>query len=320
MNRADFNKQLEREPRFILALIAAVYGMWLVHNQAQTDFGMVLFGARTLIAGGDPYTAIGPHGAYHYPHAFIYPATALVALTPFTLLPTDVATLLWVGGCSALLAYGITRKHWYLLPMFASESFLNNARLGQWSLLFTAMFFFPSVAIFSAVKPQAALPMLVASPHHRRTITYAVGGALTLLLVSFMLMPDWPRHWLANVRSTQYLVAPIVRPAGMVLAVLMVSRWRRWETWLILALACVPQTEAWYGVLPLFLIPATLLESALLAVVSTVGHFVGALLLPMSLPPTAFLDYLGNVLILTMYLPAAIFVFLRPNRYERPAT
>ncbi|CAN5306555.1 hypothetical protein BH23GEM2_BH23GEM2_24260 [soil metagenome] len=78
-----------RRQRVILAMCVAVIAMaglwWQNHLRGgyRTDFGMIWFGARTMLAGGNPYELVGPGLQFEWMYLLLYPGTALVAGIPF---------------------------------------------------------------------------------------------------------------------------------------------------------------------------------------------------------------------------------------------
>ena len=140
--------------------------------------------------------------------------------------------------------------------MFASMAFSSSVQLSQWSILTTAMLFLPWLAILAAVKPQSALPVLMTSPSRTSIIAALVGGAL-LFAASLFLLPGWPLEWWHIIRAGEQLRAPVTRLGG-VFILLALIRWRRPEAWLIVLTAVMPQSWAWYNVLVLLAIPATI--------------------------------------------------------------
>lgn len=137
------------------------------------------------------------------------------------------------------------------------------------------------------------------------------------MIASLILLPSWPVEWLAAVGSSNNMEPPIVRFGG-VLILLVLFRWRRPESWLVLSLACLPQSWGWYGALPLLLIPNTLHESLLLAAVATFGAYLGASIIPELASADAFFGWVGSMIVLTMYVPAVLIILRRPNAGPSP--
>ncbi|MFN2604026.1 MAG: hypothetical protein ABR582_14890, partial [Gemmatimonadaceae bacterium] len=306
--------------RLVVALAFGIYGAQLIRHQYQrvvhTDFGMVWYGARAMLHHQDPYVLIGPGLPFDYGWHLIYPATALAAVSPLAGFSESTAATIFVGLSTFLLALGVTRDGWFLLPIFATEAFASSARLGQWSILFTAALFFPTLAFFSIAKPQAALPVLATSTCWLSIKRSAI-GALILLAASTAFLPDWIHGWVANMRATHFMDAPVTEFAG-VFTLLLLCRWRRPEAWLVLTLAFMPQSWGWYGTLPLFAVPGSFLESAALVVFSSCVSFFAATILPAGLSDREFHSFLAQTLIISTYIPATILVLLRPNKGVGP--
>lgn len=285
------------------------------------DFGIAWFGAKALLHGANPYVLVGEGRVYEWPwDVVLYPGTAMVAAIPFTLLSQWAATLLFVWISTALLAYAITADGWYRMPLFLSSAFIVAASAAQWSPLLSAALCIPSLAWLLAVKPNLGLALL-ASATGERTVKVAIVGGAVLLVVSLMIYPAWPTQWLHAIRSVTNMHAPVLLPGG-VFVLLALLRWRRPEARLIVALACVPQTNSWYEALPLLLVPATFRESIMLSVVSTTGGAWWQVLVGRQFI-TGHTDeelnkITGILMIAFAYLPATLLVLNRPNEGKLP--
>ena len=155
-------------------------------NGGLSDFSGIWYGSNMLLHGQNPYALIGPGRSVDLPSYVYYPAPALVTVIPFTILSVETAGAAFIFVSAALLAYGITSDGWYRLPVIASVPFMNAARLGQWSILFTAGLFLPLVAFVSAAKPQTSLPVL-AGATSRKAIPLALAGVFLLSATAFIL-------------------------------------------------------------------------------------------------------------------------------------
>lgn len=312
-----------RRQRVAVAGVAAALSSVLVSSTYHStpgyhsDFGIAWFGARAMLDGRDPYPLLGPGREFDIRWQPLYPATAMVVAIPFAALTERLATMGFVAISVFLLAYGMTRDGWHLLPLFATETFASSARLGQWSILVTAALFLPWLAFLTVGKPQAFLPVLAAS-RTRAPIVSAVIGAVTLLLVSLALLPTWPSAWIHAMKSTAHMQPPILHIGGF-LILLVLLKWRRPESWLVLAMACMPQSWGWYNTLPLFAVPRTLMESCALAVIVTLGGLAGAMLVPAPTSAEAFYSWVGSLLVVTIYLPVVGLILRRPNEGKLPA-
>ena len=302
----------------IIALLsgALVYAHFLRFNQERTDFSQALFGARALINHGDPYKLVGPGLVYDSRWPLMYPATAYIAAIPFSVMPDRFASALFITLASFALAYGITARSWHLLPMFASVAYLSSVQLAQWSILITAMLFVPWLAVFAAAKPQSAFPVLISSPSSV-SIKAVTIGAVLLFAASLFLLPGWPIEWMGLIRGAQQFRAPIARLGGACIA-LVLLRWRRPEARLVFLMALVPQSWAWYNVLPLLSIPATYRQACVLSVVSSIGA-IAAAYFAVGKSPSEFDAIWGTAMVAFAYLPATILVLTRPN-ISGPAT
>ena len=297
----------------------AAYGAWLAYAAFDThqhsDFGSVWFGARALLEGRNPYLLVG-RGLEFEQWPLIYPGPALVSAIPFAAFTERAATMVFVGVSSFLLALGVTRRGWHLLPLFITEAYISSAKLGQWSILFAAALCLPWLAALAVAKPQAAIPVLL---HATKSTTWkaALAGAVVLIASSFAFMPDWPQFWWANLKGVENMEPPILRAGGFLL-VLALLKWTRPEAWLLLATACLPQSWGWYGTLSLFTIPRTIKESLALVLAAAAGLLIGAALMPPNLGERGFYSWAGGVVVISVYLPCLVLVLLRRNDGEAP--
>jgi hypothetical protein len=285
-------------------------------NDGWSDFTPLWQAARLMLTGDDPYLLIGPGKPFHSPYPMYYPATTFVSIAPFAVIPSfQWAGTAFVFVSSFLLAYGCTANGWQMLPIFPSVAFLTSATLAQWSIVFTAMVFIPALGFLAVAKPQSALPVVLSSERRLAFIT-AVAGGLMIFLVSVVLMPEWPREWWAMARSSPDFVPPLLRFAGFAIP-LVLLRWRRPESWLVLLSACVPQTWPPYNGLVLMTVARTYREASFLSLFSSASWILFAW----------FADGLGEahersmmaaVLNIGGYLPATLLILRRPNTGAGP--
>ena len=281
-----------------------------------SDFSTVWFGARMLLDGHNPYNVIGPGRLVDLPSPPFYPATAFVAVIPFTIIPFHWASTVFVFVSTWLLAWGCTADSWHRLPIFPSIAFVTAVWFGQWSMLFTAAVFLPALSFFAVTKPQASLPVIAGSSV-RSSFWWAAAGALVLTGVSFVLAPSWPGDWWSLLQGTDHFTPPIFQFGGVVIA-LVLLRWRRPEAWLVFIAACVPQTWYPYNGLILLTVGATYREVSVLSLVSSAGWiiaFIGGDGKPRS-PETRRI--MSAMLVAACYLPATIAVLRRPNSSRAP--
>jgi hypothetical protein len=233
----------------------------------------------------------------------------MVAAMPLSFLSEEWASLLFIALSTAVLCFLLTENGWDRMPLFLSAGFIAAARAGQWSPLMSAAWLSPFLAWAIAAKPNTGAALALARGS-RRWLILGLSGGLLLLVISLLLMPDWPAYWIASLRAG-YGITPRVLDKGGVLLLLALLRWRRPEARLIAALALIPQTPNWYEVLPLHLVPSTYRQSLAYSLVSSIG-FVVTWLLVRNDPPGRYFD-VGSMMVAFAYLPAVLMVLRRPN-------
>ena len=291
------------------------YGNTLTPWGRPGDFGQNWFGARSLLAGQNPYALVGPGLAYEWPWPLFYPATSFIVAMPFAVLPQLPAVLAFVFVSCGLLAFAVTATGWHHAPMFGSAAFIFAAGSAQWSPLFTAALTIPVLAMAFAAKPTIGLALAAAGT--LRVRQYALAGGLVTGLLSVALFPSWPVEWLASIRRAPHIVSPLLRFGGVAI-LLALLRWKRPEARLIIALACVPQTGAWYEALPLFLVARTFYETMTLSALSCLGFLLYYPRMDAGSDIQVNHD-IGALIVALVYLPATIMVLRRPNEGGRDA-
>jgi hypothetical protein len=91
-----------------------------------------------------------------------------------------------------------------------------------------------------------------------------------LFVVSLAVLPSWPLGWLNNLKENRHVPPALILP-GIVLLIAAVA-WRRHAGRLLLMMAIVPQLLFFYDQLPLWLIPRTWKQSAMLSATSWVAY------------------------------------------------
>lgn len=272
--------------RIVLALLVALISGGVVASGAiiAGDVSWPRCGAIALLNGADPYAAcdIAPLATY--------PLTTVIIALPLTLLPEPATTYgaVFMAFSSGLLAYGLTRDnaYWRLL-LFLSFPYWHALVVVQWSPLLCAITLFPALLPLTLAKPHLGLPIALIT----RWNWWNVGASAVLLLVSFLVIPDWPWRWQSQI-STYDGQFPLLTIPGGFLLLLLIPYWRNHGARLLVMLTAVPQRVA-YDMLLLFLIPQTYREMIFLVMVSWAGwlawfgphgkvqvitiHYVGAL-------------------------------------------
>ena len=297
--------------RFLIALgigLFAAGASWFATHRvafgAPPDFHWTWLAAKALLNGQNPYE----EGSF-------YPLPAFLAAVPFTLVASDVATALFSGVTSAILAWVITRRSYERLPLFLSAAFAHGAVQGQWSMLLAAAVFAPSLSAFGAVKPNIGLAVLAYRPTWQTALAMLAFAALGLLV-----MPDWPQRWLAALGSTPTSgtgihSSPFRSPAGVV-ALLALIRWRRPEARLFAVMAVVPQSPFVYETLPLFAVARTRFETYALVIGTDLALAYYALAPKKDMG--AFFHNNGIAVFVCVYIPALVLILRRPNEGRLP--
>lgn len=304
-------------PRAIIAIIVGV-GSAVASMQigpyrpgATSDLRWAWEGARALLHGLDPYTSIGAEGPLPgiAPNLW-YPMPAVVVCMPLARLPLAVANAVFVGVSGAFLAWALSRSvdGAHRLFVFGSAAWFVVLQNAQWSGLITAAGLVPSLGFLLACKPSLGGALMVAYPSRR-----SVWGAALFVLVTVVIWPWWIPEWLASLRTAEHIKAPVTRFGGP-LILLALLKWRRPEARLLAVLACAPQTPNVYEAVPLFLIPATWIESSALLVLTGIVYYrvqTAAGLFPDMM---AYLDATGQAMLIALYVPCLVMVLLRPNQ------
>jgi hypothetical protein len=299
-----------------IGLVAGLlcYGNQLTPWGRPGDFGQSWFGARSLVSGINPYPEVGPGRMYDSPWPLLYPATSFLVAMPLAWLPRLWATIAFSSISSALLAYSVTETGWHRWPMFGSAPFIFAAGSSQWSPLFTAALTIPVLAIAFIAKP--TIGVALAAVAAGRVQKFAAYGGIVLLIASILWLPSWPADWLDTVRTATHISSPLSRAGGMFVFLALLS-WKRPEARLILALALVPQSGAWYEALPLFLVAATRAETMLLATLSCLGFLFYYPRMDL-VSEVQVNEEVGSLIVALVYLPAVIMVLRRPNQGDVP--
>jgi hypothetical protein len=299
------------------AFITYIVAKYPPLGDASSDFDQVWFAARVMLRGGDPYAAIGPHPAaeFRFPWRTYYPLTTVVAAIPLSLLPLAVARALFVGVPAAWLAWLLAgREAWRPLGLL-SYGVLYALRQAQWSLLATSAALTPALGGLLVLKPQLAVPWLLAALSWRLLRNVVLTGTV-LLAVSLALDPGWVPRWLEVLRGAAHVQPLIVRPLGWVM-LLSLLRWRRFEARLLCAFMLTPINPLPYELTPLVLVPSTR-GQMLFLVLSTWVTALAQEALVVRVAPSDILRTGQDVLLLGAFIPALVMVLLRPNEGEVP--
>ncbi len=287
------------------------------HGSAH-DFAYYWVAARALLHGENPYLAVQPGGIYNFKEGFLYPLPAAIIVIPFALIPDPiVAAACFIAVSTGLLVWGVTRNGYSRLPILGSFSFFWAASSGQFAPLIVAATLIPWLGFSVVAKPNLGVASIAHGFSRRGVI-----GAAGILLLSFIVRPSWASEWLAATshRTAGNYTIPLLLPGGFVM-LLALLRWRRPEARMLVVLACIPQSMLFYDQLLLWLVPATLIESASLGILSFIGwsiarHYVGDSTAEVS---RAF----APAILYSIFIPCLLMILRRPNKgklRETPAS
>src|SRR5207248_9261830 len=108
------------------------------------------------------------------------------------------------------------------------------------------------------------------------------------------------------------VTARVTRAGGPIILLPML-RWRRPEARLLAALACVPQTPAFYEALPVLLVAGGIGELVVLVLLSDASYLVSLVLAPDSTSVAESALLYGRLINVFYYLPALVVVLRRRN-------
>ena len=155
--------------------VLAVYGLCAflfcgAHHSVKPevtagDFEWSLRAARDLVAERDPYRY------QPGPYAIPYPLPTAIVVLPLAWMPDLWAGSVFMGLSVMLLAFAILRsgQEWRL-GMLLSWSFIYALLWVQWTPLLCALWFLPALAAIALIKPNMALPLLLAARIRQRVV------------------------------------------------------------------------------------------------------------------------------------------------------
>jgi hypothetical protein len=298
-----------------VALLAA-WLSWTAHRgiyvAPRSDFAMIYAANDAWLHGRDVYAEIGPRRRYDQYFPLLYPFTAVIVGLPFTFSPLPDAAFAAFGA--AVFAWGLTSRSRYRYAWFGvlTPAFIYSVRMSQWAPALIGGTLVPAFGFLLACKPTIGAALWIAFPSRRALI-----GAIALALLSVVLYPSWPVGWIHDLPAATHLRAPITFHGGPLL-LLALLRWRRPEARLLAALSCIPQTPELYESLPLFLIPATLGQGAMLAALNY-GVVFGRGTVPTPADYVADTALTGQWMVWLLFLPCLAMVLWRPNQFPDSA-
>ena len=218
------------------------------------DFATVWTGPRAFLLGLDPYDPATWReiavriGTAHIPDnaVYVYPPWVTIALVPFALLSSSVASVVWtvIGMGSAVVAMRALLRA-YLpdvdwahgvvgLLLTSSAPAAVTYLTGQWTFFFVAalaaivlalrakrpvaagvlaliMFVKPPLFVFTALglAVRALWPSAADPQRGRRFVLVAVGAGIATIAVSWLILPSWWPAWLEHVVAVQVTIEPV---------------------------------------------------------------------------------------------------------------
>ena len=306
-------------PRLALALAGGLLVAWATLkeyrvNPGHHDFGQVWYASGAILRGENAYQLIGPGLSYDWPWPFLYPLTAAIVTLPFASLPEAWAAALFMVIGGAVFAWTLMEHGYAPLAGFCSAALLGAAAGGQWAPLLVGSMVLPWIGVLFAAKPTVAAAYFVARPSW-----WPIIGGIVLVAIAFAVQPTWVSDWrhAIELNSAMWERSPhfraIVTVPGGLLVMLCLLRWRRAEARLVAALACVPLTPMPYETVPLFLVPRTAGEAALLSFASFAVQAGLDHVTPTLSSDRAKFEFTARMLAWFIYPLATAMVLRRPN-------
>jgi len=260
---------------------SGVFCWYLLHhfNQGAADFQWVVRGAQHILARTNPYDTPLEQ----------YPMTGILFGFPFVRMAPELAAAIFFGLSSALLAFGVTREGYTRLLVFMAYPYWAAILTAQWSPLILASAFLPILLPVTMAKPQVGFPVAVTHVTRRGVI-----ACLAWLILSFLVMPQWPLLWWRQLGNYQHFFPLLVIPGPLLLLALV--RYRERDAWLLLVAACMPQ-RWFFDAFILWAIPKSRRE-----LVYTGALSWGAGIWRWYFMPSSFQD-IGRWAVVFLYLP-----------------
>ena len=262
------------------------------------DFGQFRRGSLALLDGQNPY---------HRDSVPPYPLPSFLVIAPLSPLPAPVGAGVFTGLGALALVYGLLRRFgWQGLVMLASPAFFLGWFYLQWSPLIVAGALLPWLGGLGVTKPNVG----VAPFWYRPSWQWCI-GAVTLLGLSWILVPTWVTDWRAILpRQGTPHTPPLLWPVGAI-GLVGALRWRRPGGRVLLAMTLTPLNPQFYDHLGVWLSASTWRESLILSACGWLGFLTFLGTAPHNLTVDATPAQLS--LTLAVYLPAAFMVLRHPN-------
>ncbi len=226
-----------------------------LNNGDLGDFWWALRQAADVWTGRDPY-GFAP-SALMVP----YPMPVIVFGFPLLWLNWSVASALFFGVSTGLLAYGCLRaKEGWRLAVLVSWPYAYALIYAQWSPLIMAAWYFPVLApLLVTIKPHIALPVVLGRGATRIGLLIAAVVVLATLVIN----PAWPLQWLGMIGSYERVI-PIVACPFLLLSL---TGWRSDKGRLLIGMSLLP-FRGMYDLCALWLLPRNAAQALALSALS----------------------------------------------------
>ena len=310
--------------RIALALCAGIAAWALLsHNMrldgvgAAGDFTLHWWAGNALLRGESPYAVINAVSkAWPYCSGYMYWLPTAAILSPFALLPLQLAMPLFMGISIAALAMALTRDGYTRLPVLLSASVVYGVLGGEVTVLVVAAMLVPSLAWLAPMKYTMGFAGLAARPSLRSAVLFTLP-----LVVSVLVWPWWPVAWFHELHDVagRYYHIPVLVTGGFLLP-LAALRWRCPEARLLLVMACAQQTMFNYDQLPLLLVARGPIQVTTFALLSYLpqwlnNHIYG----PSTADREALFGHFAPIIVACYYLPCLALILSRPNEGVVPS-
>jgi len=278
------------------------------------DFTWHWRAARAILAGENPYLVIKDTGPYPFSSGYYYPLPAVVVALPVAWMSAAMAQVTSVAVWTVLLVFAVTHDGWYRLPMFLSAGFFWAVVSGQIAPLLMVGCLLPAFQMLAIAKPNVGLAIFAYRPSW-----WAVIGGVVGSLVALIVSPTWLFDWRAALQTDPGVhLIPLLAPGGF-LMVAALLRWRRPDARMLMVLACVPQSLAFYDALPLLLIPKTFRQALVLAMCTQLANLFATHAMTTNLDPPALFRAIAPFALWGCYIPPLLLILTRPNEGTVPA-
>lgn len=294
-----------------IATAAGLLSLYMMQRPAfWPDFVYPWHAARLWSAGIDPYHAIAEIRKEPFTVPLYYPFPTVLAAWPVSGLPLHQAGAVFMASSCGLLAFLLTRGGWWRLWMLANPGLVLALGVGQFSPLLAAAAVVPAFGWFGMLKPNIGLALLASRFSWRTTLIMGSIG-----IASVLILPTWPLAWLHGLQTLEGHAPPVWGSAAVGLVAL--TRWRRSDARLLVAMLCVPQLLFFMDQLPLQSVARTRQEQAMLALMASLG-FLAFVVWAWQHPLQPYVPMAQNFVLVSCYVPALVLIMRRPGSDGEP--